>query len=60
MLPILNAILSFFNQLIGESMLENICNWTNELLRIDINLEKLSYYIGLFLLLGVLKKTENL
>ena len=45
MLPILNAILSFFNQLIGESMLENICNWTNEFRSIDINIEELRCYL---------------
>ena len=58
--PILNIegdkILSFFNQLISESILENICNRTNEYRNIDISIEELRCYIGLLLLFVVLKR----
>ena len=43
--PILNIegdnILSFLNQLIGVTMLQKICDWTNELKHIELSIEEL-------------------
>ena len=53
-----DTIRSFFEQIIDDTMLQKICDWTNELHAIDLTIEELRCFIGLLLLFGVLKKRD--
>ena len=54
----LNSIESFFNHLIDEKVLSQICKWTNEVHDMKLTIDEFQCFIGLLLMFGVLKKND--